>query len=142
MGRALPEFDGSRVEAMRAVDRCKAILQSLCGNRERLLESVLGGKHDFRLKVFGLTQGLPVDDSMIEAMWGYISFRQGPCPREEYERCLEQRQAKENQERAERETLDELAALAHGKNREEEAAKILKVNPSPELARLPELAKI
>lgn len=142
MARSAPEFDPSLLEAMNAVDRCKAILTILCGSKELLLEAVLGGKRNFKLKVAGLTQGLPVSDAMMEAMWGYVWFRRGPNPEAEYEAAVLMREQREAEERAELATLDELAALAHGKNREEEEAKIARVAPAPESVRLPEIKQV
>lgn len=127
---------------MNAVDRCKAILAKLCGNKELLLEAYLGGKFNFKLKVSGLTQGLPVSDEMMEAMWGYVAFRRGPNPEAEYEAAVLERETREATERAELATLDELAALAHGKNHEEEEAKIARIAPAPESVRLPEIKSV
>lgn len=118
------------------VERCKAILKSLAGNRELLLEAVLDGPFNFRVKCQRLFRGLRVTDKMIALMWGYISFRKGPNPRYEYEMLVLKREAMEEQTRKEKRYLDELYALSHGKNHEEEEAKILKATPAPESARL------
>ena len=139
--RYAPEFNPAHLEAMNAVDRCKAILQSLCGNKELLLEAYLGGKHDFKRKIGRMTLGLPVSDEMMEGMWGYVAFRRGPNPEAEYEAAVLAREAGEAKERAELATLDELAALAHGKNHEDEEAKIARIAPAPESVRLPEITQ-
>lgn len=122
--------------------RCKAVLHTLVGSRELLLEAVLDGPYNFRLKCQRLTRGTAVSDDMIAMMWGYILHRQGPCPRYEYEMLVMKREAAEDATRKETAFLHELGELAHGKNAEEESAKIARASASPELTRLPEIAKV
>lgn len=128
--------DGDEVLASRA------LLTKLMGNRELLLAAVLAGPKAWRENCIKLFWGLRFTDDMIASLWNYIFVRRGPNPAYEYERLQEAREARENQERSELAALQELYALSHGKNREEEEAKRIQASPAPEMARLPEIKQV
>src|SRR5258708_5936639 len=117
----------------------RALLRSLLTNRELLLAAVLAGPRAWRNNCIKLFQGMRFTDDMIMSMYYYLDARKGTNPVYEYERCQEARQAKENQARAEVAMLKELSERAHGKNHEEEEAKIAHATAAPESVRLPEI---
>lgn len=119
----------------------RELLRSLLTNRELLLAAVLAGPTAWRNNCIRLFQGMRFTDDMIMSMYYYLDARKGPNPVYEYERCQEMREARENVDRAEAAALKELYALAHGKNHEEEEAKIARATPAPESVRLPEIQK-
>lgn len=123
------------------VRQTRLLLGTLLGNRELLLAAVLAGKTAWRNQCIRLFAGLRFTDDMIDSMWHYIDARKGPNPVYEYERLQEQREQREAAARAEAAMLRELYELSHGKNREEESAKIARASAAPELTRLPEIVK-
>lgn len=123
------------------VTASRQLLGGLLCDRELLLAAVLAGPRAWRNNCIQLFQGMRFTDDMIMSMYYYLDARKGPNPVYEYERCQEAREQREAVDRAEAAALKELYALAHGKNHEEEEAKIARVTPAPESVRLPEITQ-
>lgn len=64
-------------EATRAVS---AILTTICNNPHVLLTVAAAGRQAWFLRAPKMLRGLPVDDTVLNAMWQYIAHRAGPEP--------------------------------------------------------------
>lgn len=123
------------------VQMSRDLLRGFLANRAYLLAAVLAGPSAWRTHCARLFRGTRLTDTEFDSMYRWLVQRAGRHPEQEFERVMARREAKANQEAAEAAYLKELDALAHGKNREEEEAKMLKRTAEASLERLPEIVR-
>lgn len=60
-----------------ATEAVSNTMKDICGNRRYLLKVVCGGRYHWGLIAGRAFKGMPVDDSIIDAMWHYFVQQAG-----------------------------------------------------------------